>query len=84
MTWAYGVDRDDDGDRWIYWHYAERGSDRIDLDVSSTRRSISRAEFDLHVELGFPSRAEVPNGSIGPLCLPDLIAIKEARGRVYT
>lgn len=59
--WQHETDRDDDGDRYIYDHYAvnRKTGGRHSLDVSSTRSDLPHDEFRLHVLLGFPSRYKI-------------------------
>ena len=77
--WTHRVDRDHDGDAWQYDHYAVRGDERVRLDVSYSRATLPADEFALHVALDFPARCDVPGGSIGPLRMADLIAIRDNR-----
>lgn len=56
--WLYDPEREDDEDRYIWYHYAvnQKTHERRLLDVSSNRPPIEHDEFRLHVLLGFPNR----------------------------
>jgi len=71
LKYRYYSDRDDDGDRYIYDHYAvaENGK-RVPLDVSSTTSYLEPHEFALMAMFGFPTRLEL--GYCGPVRVEDL------------
>jgi len=71
-NWSYTNDRDDDGDRYIYEHYAhnsETGEWR-DIDASSNTPFLDTTEFQLHTLLRFPTRVEI--GLHNPIRLENL------------
>jgi len=59
--WRYDFERDDDGDTYMYDHYAIHRStgQRIYLDAGFSMANMSSDEFRLHVMLGFPRRTLV-------------------------
>lgn len=72
--WYHDVQKDDDGDRYIYDHTAvhKASGKRVPLDISSNTMILDHGEFVLHWFLGFPTRKQLDQTSIGPIYLSDL------------
>ena len=70
--WKAEDDREDEDDRYCYWHYARNleTGERRDIDASSNTPFLTPSEFHLHLLLGCPGRGTL--GLNGPIRLEHL------------